>query len=133
PTRHRGGERYAPAAERSPASSSRRGDESGDDAGELRAFVLLQEVSSALDLRVVQSLRALHVADELTLAAFGDRVAVAERTEEWLLERVQHLPCLDVRVVLRIIGRGRYERRERAGAGLVGVVGERCVVRGNDV
>ena len=101
--------------------------------GELLALVLLQEVPATLDRRVRLPFGAGHVADELALAALGDRVAVAEGAEERLVERPQHLPRLRCSRRGRVVGRRRHQRREDAGAGHVGVVGERSVVGGDDV
>src|SRR3954471_19628404 len=68
------------------ASCRGRRDEVGDHLGELGTLVLLEEVAAAFDGPVRLALCAGHDAEELALAALGDRVAVAERAQERFVE-----------------------------------------------
>src|SRR5204862_5568569 len=72
-------------------------DELDDDAGELLAAVLLQEVAAADDRGVARPLRAGDALLEDPGTPLGDGIAVAERREPRLRPARQHLPRLPVR------------------------------------
>ena len=69
----------------------------GDDRGrELLALVLLEEMARASDGRVGLAVRAWNEPLQDALAAAGDRIPVAERSEEGLVPLRQHLPGLAI-------------------------------------
>src|SRR6478752_3300761 len=119
-----------------PSTVSRTGsapsNEGRNDLGDLGPLVLLEEVAAALDGRVGLALGAGHASEERPLAALGDRVAVAEGAQDGPVEASEDLPRRDLILVGRVVGSRRDEGREAARPGLVGVVGERSVVGGND-
>src|SRR5204862_5914256 len=82
---------------------SGRAHEVGDDAGQLLAVVLLEEVAGALDGRVGLTLRARDELLEDAVGATGDRVAVAERAQERPVPLREHLPRGPVRFRRRVV------------------------------
>src|SRR5205807_5509356 len=108
-------------------------DEVDNDVGQLLAAVLLQEVAAAGDRGVWLVGGTRDRLLEHAVGPRGDRVGVAEGAQERLLEGVQHRPRLAVRLGRRVVGRRRHQHRELPGALLVGLVGERRVVGGDDL
>ena len=108
------------------------GDEVDDHGGELGALVLLQEVAAADD-------RGVRLALLRRGCAAWNGPSPPLVTASWSLNAHSHglRNCSSTshaaRVVgaRRVVGHARHERREDARAGLVAVVGERCVVGGD--
>src|SRR5438094_5850416 len=100
--------------------------------GELRALVFLQEVAGVLDRRMRLALAARNRSLEEPVGAPRDGVGVAEERKEWLLPRLEHLPCRPVRIGRGVVRRDRYQRWECARARGELVAGERGVVSVDD-
>src|SRR5580704_17012193 len=109
------------------------GDEREDRGRQVGALVLLEEVAAAGDRHVRPDGRAVHELAEPAIGTPRDRVAVAERAEERLVERPERVPGPAVVDVRRVVRRRRDEERELASALLVRLVRERRVVGRDDV
>ena len=87
---------HCPARVLEPHSREAASDEVINELGQFGAAVLLHEVSAAFDGAVRLPLGAGDKGPERFVAASGDRVLVAEATQERLLPGLQRLPCSGV-------------------------------------
>jgi hypothetical protein len=82
---------------------------------------------------VLEALRARDLTLEQPVIAAGVRVRIAERGQERPVPLAKVVPCGALRRRGGVVGVARHERREDASPFLVGVAGERWVVRSEDL
>src|SRR5580704_146402 len=101
------------------------GHEGDDRAGQLLAVRFLDKVARAFDGRVRLVFATRDFSLKQLFRAAGDRIAVPESGQKWLLPLAQHLPSLLVRIRGRVIRRDGNELRHHQWAGLETFVWER--------
>ena len=87
--------------------SARGDDEFVDQSRQLRATVFLDEMATSSDGDVCLTSSPRDTTDEHGIAPFGHGVAVAETTQEWSLEALEHSPGNDVVAMARVVD-GRW-------------------------
>ena len=111
----------------------RLGDQARHDVGQFGATILLEEVPGALDRRVGPRPRSRYVLLQHLGPAARPRVTVGERREEGTVEAGEELEGVPIGPRTRAAGREAHEQRQLARPRAEGLVGERRVVRRQNV
>src|SRR5690606_9436901 len=98
--------------------------------GQLLPLVLLEEVTRLFAGGMLTVAGSGHPLLEPAVPASRDGVGVREGGQERLLPRLENLPGGPVGGRGGIVGRGRKQRGEDQGAGLIGGGGKRCFIGG---